>query len=511
MDFDLDPRRATRKETTTSRGPGEGVAGATQRQRAADNSPRVQELTQLQARLDAGTSIGERSSVIQRASFFDKDMQRYKTESFESFDGLVELARRWIDQEDKQGLESLLEALRKDIKPQPRKRSKWARANEAKIGELIELIERGGEEDVIDDEDEGVGVPAPLRFDLALSAPGQEHLESGKFPSFDSGQGGNQGDIHFDKHGKEFAAENKLNYIKQAREFGEGESTDSLEAMLGNTFIRVDPEGRQDRKVFVGNSRKIRTFYKWNPDYSSDPFGYAIYYTITHNMGRPIKDLDPEIGEQLKRFGVDLSAVENDYVLRALNQWKSPETISEETKLPVEEVELLERWAASAGLLGYEPLAREEQEPAQLQPRLAGAGSSRPTVQAKGRGRGLPNDLRSGVEAASSLAMDDVRVHYDSPEPAQLRAAAFARGSEIHLGPGQEQYLPHEAWHVVQQKQGRVSPTTKVEGVDVNDDEGLEREADRMGAGALQRQSRGMAGPGSSTKGGRLEGQRDET
>jgi hypothetical protein len=30
--------------------------------------------------------------------------------------------------------------------------------------------------------------------------------------------------------------------------------------------------------------------------------------------------------------------------------------------------------------------------------------------------------------------------------------------SEEH-NPGQEQHLPHEAWHVVQQKQGRVKPT----------------------------------------------------
>ena len=45
--------------------------------------------------------------------------------------------------------------------------------------------------------------------------------------------------------------------------------------------------------------------------------------------------------------------------------------------------------------------------------------------------------------------MDDVNVHYNSNKPAQLQAHAYAQGTDIHLGPGQEKHLPHEAWHVV--------------------------------------------------------------
>lgn len=41
--------------------------------------------------------------------------------------------------------------------------------------------------------------------------------------------------------------------------------------------------------------------------------------------------------------------------------------------------------------------------------------------------------------------------------------------------------MAHEAWHVVQQMQGRVKPTMQMKGVKINDDEGLEREADVMG------------------------------
>lgn len=94
---------------------------------------------------------------------------------------------------------------------------------------------------------------------------------------------------------------------------------------------------------------------------------------------------------------------------------------------------------------------------------------------------GMPDGLKQGVEALSGVSLDDVRVHYDSPRPARVQALAYAQGTEIHLASGQEKHLPHEAWHVVQQKQGRVQPTLDVAGTAVNDDPGLEREADEMG------------------------------
>jgi Domain of unknown function (DUF4157) len=98
---------------------------------------------------------------------------------------------------------------------------------------------------------------------------------------------------------------------------------------------------------------------------------------------------------------------------------------------------------------------------------------------------GLPDPLRSGIEALSGVLMDGVQVHYNSPHPARIGALAYARGREIHLGRGQEEHLPHEAWHLVQQAQGRVKPTVRMNGAPVNDDQGLEREADRMGPRAL--------------------------
>ncbi len=100
---------------------------------------------------------------------------------------------------------------------------------------------------------------------------------------------------------------------------------------------------------------------------------------------------------------------------------------------------------------------------------------------------GLPDNLKTGIESLSGISMDGVKVHYNSSQPAQLNALAYAQGTDIHVAPGQEQHLPHEAWHVVQQAQGRVKPTMQMkQGVAVNDDPGLEHEADVMGAKALQ-------------------------
>ncbi len=94
---------------------------------------------------------------------------------------------------------------------------------------------------------------------------------------------------------------------------------------------------------------------------------------------------------------------------------------------------------------------------------------------------GLPDSLKAGVETLSGLSMDDVQVHYNSSKPAEREALAYTRGTDIHVGPGQEQHLPHEAWHVVQQKQGRVKPSLQAKGVEINDEQQLEREADVMG------------------------------
>jgi len=94
---------------------------------------------------------------------------------------------------------------------------------------------------------------------------------------------------------------------------------------------------------------------------------------------------------------------------------------------------------------------------------------------------GMPDNLKAGVESLSGMDMNDVRVHYNSNKPPEVGALAYTQGTDIHVAPGQEKYLPHEAWHVVQQAQGRVRPTIQLKDILINDDAGLEKEADIVG------------------------------
>ncbi|WP_054974310.1 DUF4157 domain-containing protein [Paenibacillus sp. A3] len=117
--------------------------------------------------------------------------------------------------------------------------------------------------------------------------------------------------------------------------------------------------------------------------------------------------------------------------------------------------------------------------------------SAAPPVQRKGEG--MPEPVRAKMEQAFGTDFSDVRVHTGN-QAEQVGALAYAQGDDIHFAPGQynpetskgQELLGHELAHVVQQKQGRVKPTTEVNGVAVNADPSLEREADQWGIKAAQ-------------------------
>ncbi|HEX4829621.1 MAG TPA: DUF4157 domain-containing protein [Trebonia sp.] len=115
--------------------------------------------------------------------------------------------------------------------------------------------------------------------------------------------------------------------------------------------------------------------------------------------------------------------------------------------------------------------------------------ASRP-ARVPARPGGLPARLLTSVARESGLDLSDVSVHRSSAEPRRVDARAYAAGSDIHLAPGADRHLAHEAWHLVQQRQGRVPVTGRASGRALNTDPGLEREADVMG-------DRLAAGPGS--------------
>lgn len=136
---------------------------------------------------------------------------------------------------------------------------------------------------------------------------------------------------------------------------------------------------------------------------------------------------------------------------------------------------------------------KDNREPSVVQKKLSDKTtkpeSSFAPIQKKNNNTGLPDNLKAGMENLSNKSLDHVKVHYNSSKPASLQAHAYAQGSNIHLGPGQEKHLPHELGHVVQQMEGRVKPTMKIGGTAINNDPSLEQEATHMGQRAIQRAS----------------------
>lgn len=107
---------------------------------------------------------------------------------------------------------------------------------------------------------------------------------------------------------------------------------------------------------------------------------------------------------------------------------------------------------------------------------------------------GLPTSLLRAIEAAVGHDLSNIRVHPDSTHANQLGAIAYAQGNQIHVAPGQfrpetpggRRLLGHEVAHVLQQSQGRVEANGHVDGLAINEDPHLEREADRLGARIAQ-------------------------
>ena len=94
---------------------------------------------------------------------------------------------------------------------------------------------------------------------------------------------------------------------------------------------------------------------------------------------------------------------------------------------------------------------------------------------------GIPLQMKESLEEKSGLSFDDVKVHYNSEKPEKFQALAYTQGNQVYMGPGQEEHLGHELGHVVQQKLGKVKPTGLSEGVRVNEDTSLEKEAEEYG------------------------------
>lgn len=87
---------------------------------------------------------------------------------------------------------------------------------------------------------------------------------------------------------------------------------------------------------------------------------------------------------------------------------------------------------------------------------------------------------RDGGEEGRGPLAGSLDIHFQSPQPRKLGAEAYTYGRDIYIAPGQERYLEHELGHALQQSLGLVTPNKEINGLPLNDDEGLERQADDL-------------------------------
>ena len=147
--------------------------------------------------------------------------------------------------------------------------------------------------------------------------------------------------------------------------------------------------------------------------------------------------------------------------------------------------------------------------PAEATPQSTGSGaparSAYPVQRTAAHNEtGLPDGLKTKMEGTFGTSLDHLRVNKNSSFPAKVGAIATAQGNRIDIAPGHynpdtsagQKLIGHEAWHTVQQSQGRVKPTMQMKsGHAVNDDRGLESEADAMGDRVASAQPKQFAAP----------------
>lgn len=125
-----------------------------------------------------------------------------------------------------------------------------------------------------------------------------------------------------------------------------------------------------------------------------------------------------------------------------------------------------------------------------------------PAQIATGGGAALDAPVQAKMEGAFGADFANVRVHADSRDATAFGAEAFAYGDDVHFAPGRyqpgseagQELLGHELTHVVQQRAGRVAASAQARGIGINQDAGLEAEADRCGALAARGESVSLGG-----------------
>ncbi|MCU0433358.1 MAG: DUF4157 domain-containing protein [Bacteroidia bacterium] len=131
-----------------------------------------------------------------------------------------------------------------------------------------------------------------------------------------------------------------------------------------------------------------------------------------------------------------------------------------------------------------EKLSQQKADPAQLDedPEKKLMQGKMATAQRKG------HDVIGKMGEAMGADFSNVNIHEGS-KASDVGALAYTQGNDIHFAQGKfdtnsqsgKALLGHELAHVVQQREGRVQPTTSINGLPVNDSKSLESEADSIG------------------------------
>jgi hypothetical protein len=131
-----------------------------------------------------------------------------------------------------------------------------------------------------------------------------------------------------------------------------------------------------------------------------------------------------------------------------------------------------------------DPVQVEPESAPVVQRRSAGTIATEP-AEPTSTGQPMSPGTRAAMEHSFGADFSAVKIH-EGDHASALGAQAYTRGDDIHFAPGQyapdthggRELLGHELAHVVQQGQGRASAGVQARGVVLNEDQGLEREAD---------------------------------
>jgi hypothetical protein len=143
----------------------------------------------------------------------------------------------------------------------------------------------------------------------------------------------------------------------------------------------------------------------------------------------------------------------------------------------------------NAGASVTPPQFSLESSPAQLKAGAAPSGGI-----SEGSSVTLPPEVSAKMESTMDVDTSQINIKKDSEKAEAAGALAMAQGNEIHFAKGQydpnskqgQSLIGHEVKHFEQQSKGQVQATSSVNGMPVNDNAGLEAEADRAGEQAAQ-------------------------